>query len=140
MNEGWIKLHRCLFKKAIWQSSTPEQKVILITLLMMANHEGKEWEWKGKQFKAEAGQFVTSANSIIKRCGTGITRQNVRTALTKFKKYEFLTYESTKTGILVTITNWELYQGKDNNITKQLTNPQPTPNHEVTNDQPTTNH
>jgi len=111
MNEGWFKIYRCLFKKAIWLNSTPEQKVILITFLGMANHEGKEWEWRGKQFKAEAGQFVASANSIMSKSGIGISRQNVRTALTKFKKYDFLTYESTKTGILVSIVNWGLYQG-----------------------------
>ena len=85
MSEGWFKVHRCLFEKAIWQQSTPEQKVILITLLGMANHKGREWEWQGKQFKAEPGEFVTSVNSIILRAGTGITRQNVRTALRKVR-------------------------------------------------------
>lgn len=136
MNEGWFKFHRCLFKKAIWQSSTPEQKVILITLLGMANHEGREWEWQGKQFKAMPGQFVTSAASIIKKAGKGITRQNVRTALEKFKKYEFLTYISTKTGLLVTIQNWELYQDtnfKTNQpINHEVTNRSPSPNQQVT--------
>ena len=73
MNEGWIKLHRCLFEKAIWQNSTPEHKVILITLLGMANHSGKEWEWKGKQFKAEPGMLVTSLESISTKCGKGIS-------------------------------------------------------------------
>lgn len=138
MNEGWFKFHRCLFKKAIWQSSTPEQKVILITLLGMANHEGREWEWQGKQFKAKAGQFVTSLDSIIKKCGKGISKQNVRSAIEKFKKYEFLTQEVTKTGRLITIVNWELYQAQETEtniptnkeITKrsQSTNKEVTPN------------
>ena len=108
-SEGWIKLHRCLFKKAIWLQSTPEQKVVLITLLGMANHCGKEWEWQGKQFKAEPGQFVTSLESITKKCGKGISMQNVRSSLKKFEKYEFLTQEVTKTGRLINIVNWELY-------------------------------
>lgn len=120
MNKGWFKIHRGLFKKAIWLNSTPEQKVILITLLGMANHEGSEWEWKGKQFKTEAGQFVTSANSIIDKAGIGISRQNVRTALIKFKKYDFLTYESTKTGIFVSIVNWGLYQGEKNSVSQAV--------------------
>ena len=111
MSEGWIKLHRCLFEKAIWQNSTPEQKVILITLLGMANHKGKEWEWKGKQFKAEPGMLVTSLDSICTRCGKGISVQNVRSALNKFEKYEFLTQEVTKTGRLINIVNWGVYQG-----------------------------
>lgn len=136
MNEGWFKFHRCLFKKAIWQSSTPEQKVILITLLGMANHEGREWEWQGKQFKAMPGQFVTSSASIIKKAGKGISRQNVRTALEKFKKYEFLTYVSTKTGLLVTIENWELYQDTNSkanqSINHEVTNRSPSPNQQVT--------
>lgn len=134
--EGWIKLHRCLMKKAIWTSSSPEQKVILITLLMMANHEGKEWQWQGKQFKANPGEFVTSAKSIMTKAGKGISRQNVRTALEKFTKYEFLTYVSTKTGILVSIVNWRDYQAKElppnQLINHDLTNRSPTPNQQVT--------
>lgn len=144
MIEGWIKLHRCLFKKAIWQNSTPEHKVILITLLGMANHLGREWEWKGKQFKANPGEFVTSVNSIIEKSGTGITRQNVRSALKKFEKYGFLTYESTKTGMLVTIVNWGVYQGKNfegnQDTNQEVTNDQPTGNHQPTKGQPTGNH
>lgn len=136
MEGGWFKIYRGLLDKAIWQSSTPEQKVILITLLSMANHEQKEWEWQGKQFKAGAGQFVTSANSIMKKSGIGISRQNIRTALTKFKKYDFLTYQSTKTGILVTIVNWGLYQDKNfegnQPVNHDLTNRSPTPNQHLT--------
>lgn len=138
MNEGWFKIYRCLFKKAIWLNSTPEQKVILITFLGMANHEGKEWEWNGKQFKAEAGQFVASANSIMSKSGVGISRQNVRTALTKFKKYDFLTYESTKTGILVSIVNWGLYQG-GKAIVNQSDNPKVTNVSPIRNQSLTTN-
>jgi len=125
MNEGWFKIYRCLFKKAIWLNSTPEQKVVLMTLLGMANYEGKEWEWKGKQFKAQAGQFVTSINSIMSKSGLGISRQNIRTALTKFKRYDFLTYESTNTGILVSIVNWGVYQG-EKAIVNQFANPKVT--------------
>lgn len=143
MSEGWFKVHRCLFEKAIWQQSTPEQKVILITLLGMANHKGKEWEWKGKQFKAEPGMLVTSLESITARCGKGISIQNVRSALTKFKKYEFLTEEVTKTGRLITILNWGLYQGGEcatnKGINNQVTNSQQSTNKEVTNSQQTGN-
>jgi DNA replication protein DnaD len=136
MSQGWIKLHRELFEKAIWQNSTPEQKVILITLLGMANHRGKEWEWKGRQFKAAPGQFVTSLDSICEKCGKGISVQNVRSALVKFKNYDFLTDESTKTGRLITIVNWSLYQGIDEDTNKdinnELTKSQQSGNKEVT--------
>ncbi|MBB6215624.1 DNA replication protein DnaD, partial [Anaerosolibacter carboniphilus] len=100
--QGWIKLHRELLVKPIWTESTPEQKTILITLLMMANHKEKEWEWKGQKYKARPGQFVTSLESIAKKSGLGISIKNVRTALKRFEKYEFLANESTNKNRLIT--------------------------------------
>lgn len=132
--QGWIKLHRCLTEKAIWLESTPEQKVILVTLLMMANHTEKEWEWKGEKYKAKPGQFVTSLNSIVRNCGRGISVQNVRTALKRFEKYGFLTSESTNRNRLITITNWASYQSEESESTNQ-----PTSNQQATNKQLTTN-
>lgn len=133
-NDGWVKLHRDLLEKPIWSCSTLEQKAILITILMLANHKDKQWEWKGKKFTCGPGQFVTSSFKLAKAAGA--SRQNVRTALARFEKYEFLTYESTKTGILVTIVNWGKYQSKSNQTNQQanqqVTNTQPTGNQQVT--------
>lgn len=135
-NQGWVKVFRQLLDKPIWQQSSPAQKTILITLLLMANHEEKEWEWKGQKFKASPGQFITSLDSIVKKCGTGISIQNVRSALVRFKKFEFLTNESTKTGRLITIVNWRLYQLSENDINivnnKEVTKHQQSTNKEVT--------
>lgn len=127
---GWFKLHRELLDKAIWKDSKPEQKVVLITLLGMANHKPSQWHWKGKKFETKAGQFVTSLNSIAKKAGVSI--QNVRTSLVKFEKYEFLTNESTKTGRLITVINWEQYQVHENELTKEPTKNQQRTNKELT--------
>jgi hypothetical protein len=94
----------------------------------MVNHEESEWEWQGRKFKVQPGQCITSANSIIKECGSGISRQNIRTAIDKFEKYEFLTMQSTKTGMLISIENWGLYQSKAENQPSK----QPSGNQEVT--------
>lgn len=134
MTGGWIKLYRQLLEKPIWQESTPEQKVILITLLSMANHEEKEWEWQGEPYKASPGQFVTSLESIKRKCGKGISLQNVRTALKRFEKYEFLTSKPTNKNRLITIVNWEVYQSKDVDLTKEVTS-----NSQATHKQLTTN-
>lgn len=136
MNNGWIKLYRCLMDKPIWLNSTPEQINILFAILMLANHEGKEWEWKGEKFKVESGQFITSSTKLAEKCGVGITRQNVRTALKRFEKLGFLTYESTKSGMLITIVNWGIYQGEgdipNQEANQDLTNTQPRPNQDLT--------
>ena len=128
--KGWIKLHRELTDKAIWLDSTPEQKTILITLLIMANHEENEWEWKGEKCKVGKGQFITSLESITKKCGKGVSVQNVRTALKRFEKYEFLTNESTNKNRLITIVNWVSYQGNEENqqANQQAANKQLTTN------------
>jgi hypothetical protein len=107
---GFFKIHRDLFIKPIWKKSTPEQKSILITLLAMAWFRPNKWEWKGQQFETMPGQLVTSLDSIAKEAGDGISVKNVRTALKRFEKLEFLTNESAKTGRLITIVNWGLYQ------------------------------
>ncbi|EKD1035959.1 DnaD domain-containing protein, partial [Listeria monocytogenes] len=136
MSLGWIKLHRDLKEKPIWKSSTPEQKTILVTLLMMANHKENEWEWRGKPFKAKPGEFVTSIKSITEECGKGISSQNVRTALKRFENYGFLTKESTKVSTLINVVNWGVYQeleNKTNTVTnKQLTNDSQTANKQLT--------
>jgi len=130
---GYFRLWRELMTKPIWLESTPEQCKILITLLSMANFNGKEWEWKGESYKAERGQFVTSLESIVKNSGNGVSIRNVRTALEKFEKYGFLTNQSTNKNRLITIVNWEVYQQSEGEPTKQ-----PTSNRQATDKQPTT--
>lgn len=136
MSEGWISLHRELLDKPIWNSSTPEQKSVLIALLLMANHSMQEWEWKGEKFMCKEGQFVTSLDKIAKKAGKGISIQNVRTSLSRFEKYEFLTNESTMQNRLITICNWGKYQNTKSEINKdannQLTNDQQSANKQLT--------
>ena len=135
-NLGWIKLHRALLDKTIWINSTPEQKTILVTLLLMANHEPNQWEWKGKKYTVKSGEFITSLEKIVAKCGKGITTQNVRSALKRFEKLQFLTNESTKQNRLIKIENWSLYQDEENQpnkaTNKEVTNDQQRPNKEVT--------
>jgi len=35
-SHSWIKLYRCLLDDPLWQYGTSKQKVILVTLLLMA--------------------------------------------------------------------------------------------------------
>ena len=134
--QGWISLYRDLLDKTIWQNSTPEQKTILITLLLMANHEPNQWEWKGKKYTVKSGEFITSLEKIVAKCGKGITTQNVRSALKRFEKLQFLTNESTKQNRLIKIEKWNFYQGRENQpnkaTNKEVTNDQQRPNKEVT--------
>lgn len=110
---GWIKLYRNISSKAIWKCTTPEQKTILITLLLMANHEPNEWEWQGEKYIIQPGQFITSLKNIAEKAGPGISIKNVRTAVEKFEKLNFLANQSTNKNRLITIVNWDVYQAKE---------------------------
>lgn len=135
---GWIKLHRELLEKPIWALSTPEQKVILITLLLMVNHEGRKWEFGGKIFNVEPGQVVTSLETIVGKAGNGISTRNVRTALKRFENHGFLTNQSTNRNRLITICNWESYQLEDYTADK-LSDKQTTSRRQADDKQVTTN-
>ncbi|MBB6219023.1 hypothetical protein HNQ80_005201 [Anaerosolibacter carboniphilus] len=51
--------------------------------------------------------------------------KNVRTALKRFEKYEFLANESTNKNRLITIVNWDVYQSDDEELaSKQASNGQ----------------
>ena len=104
----------------------------------MANHEENEWEWNGERYKVQPGQMITSLKSIAEACGKGVTIQNVRTAIDRFEKYEFLTNQSTNKNRLITIVNYTKYQGVENEPNKQ-TNKQLTSNQQAANKQLTTN-
>lgn len=138
MDNGWIKLYRDLIGKAIWTLSTPEQKVILITLLLMANHEAKDWEWKGRRFVCKPGQVITSLEAIAKEAGKGVSIKNVRTALMRFQNFGFLANESTKQSRLITICNWDSYQQVEEPTGKQ-TGKRPANDRQTTGKQVATN-
>ena len=143
-SHGWIKLYRCLLDDPLWQCGTNEQKIILVTLLLMANHAKAKWQWQGRPYHCQPGQMITSLNSIQEKCGKHISPYNIRTALKRFETFGFLTNHSTNQNRLITICNWESYQSIPEPIDKQAhtratndphpTHRQPTPNKNVKNE------
>ena len=131
-SNGWIKLYRCLLDDPLWQCGTNEQKIILITLLLMANHAEAKWQWNGRPYHCQPGQMITSAGSIAQKAGPDISRQNVRTTLKRLEKMGFLTLRSTKVNTFITICSWEHYQAKPETANQPV-------NHQVTNGSPSAN-
>jgi len=128
---GWIKLHRELLDKPIWLCSRIDQRIILITILLLANHKEKDWIFKGKRYVCQPGQLITSLPSLSETSGTSI--QAVRTALKNFEEiHRFLTDESTNRNRLITVLNWELYQSRENESTDKTTSNQQAINRQLT--------
>ncbi|MBS7531844.1 hypothetical protein IC619_015330 [Hazenella sp. IB182353] len=134
--EGWVKLHRKILQSDMYRTLNSKQRDVLMTILLMANHKENQWEYKGEIHTAKPGQFVTSVKSIKENCAKDVTEQNIKTTLKKLETWGFLTNKSTKTGRLITVVNWGLYQdtSKETNqdINQDLTENQPTSNQELT--------
>ena len=120
MSDGWIKLHRGL-KSWEWYGK-PCTLALFIHLLLTANH--KPHKKQGRIIAA--GQLETGRKKLAEK--TGLSEQQVRTALQHLEKTKEINQQPTKHYTLITIVNWEKYQ--------TATNEQPTSNQQPTNDQP----
>jgi len=136
--QGWISLHRKLLDSQMYKNLNSKQRDVFVVCLLLANHEPNEWEWGTEMFKCKRGQFITSLDSLKQYCGMGVKVQSVRTALLKLEKWGFLTNKSTKTGRLITILKYDIYQDTKNKTNKD-TNKQPTKSQQRANKELTTN-
>lgn len=109
MRDGWIKLHRKIMDSAAWKVLNDAQRIVMITIILMANHRENGWVWKGKKYKCKPGEFISSRRSIADSARVG--EQSVRSALQRLTgNLEFATMESTKEATKITICNWKEYQ------------------------------
>lgn len=136
--EGWIKLHRKILKSPMYRQLNSKQRDVMMTILLLANHESNSWEFRGDVYEVKPGQFVTSLDSLKEYCASDVSTQNIRTALLKLEKHGFLTNESTKKNRLITVLNWGSYQNIKMLVNKEG-NSQPTNSQQTANRQLTTN-
>ena len=125
---GWVPVQRALLGSDVWL--LPDgQRIVYLTLLLLANHAATTWTWRGQQYSAQPGQLVTSSERLA--AAAGVTRQTVRSALRNLAQLGALTNESTKSGMLITLSNWGLRQSDGEKSTNISTNT--TPNDTATN-------
>lgn len=129
MDLSWIKILR---KMRSWEWYQHGHTVrVFLELLLTASFESNRF--MGIELKP--GQCVCGRESLAKTLR--ISEQNVRTALSHLILTNEITIQSTNKFSIVTICNWERYQGTENE-NNQLTNTQT--NQQLTSNQPTTNH
>ncbi len=117
---GWIKLHRQILE---WEWYDDINCFRLFThLILKANH--KEKRYKGIVIKA--GQIVTSRDLLAEE--TGLSSQQIRTAITKLKSTNEITSVTSSQGTIIEVVNYEKYQLSTNETTEE----QPTSNQRAT--------
>lgn len=105
MLSGYVKLSRDIMYWEWYQS--PNVLRLFIHLVLKANF--KENKWQGQLIKR--GQLVTSINHIAAELRLSV--QAVRTALHKLDKSGCVKLKTTNRFTLVTVVNYEFYQGKE---------------------------
>ena len=79
----------------------------------MANQQPQETTWNGEKLKTTPGQFVTSLKKLEDRCAEDVNVRTIRYTLDKLEKWDFISYETSPEGRLITIVNWSKYQDAD---------------------------
>lgn len=111
MRGGWIKLHR---KMLNWRWYTDANTFRLFThLLLKANFEPSEWLDR----QIGVGQCVVGFPTLAE--STGLTVSQLRTAMKKLKLTGEITVEVTSRFSVITLCNYERYQGVNSDDDRQ---------------------
>lgn len=123
MSDGWIKLHRKITEKAVWQD--PEMLKLWLYCLLKPTHTEKEIMVGKQKVKLSPGQFVTGRFDLAEDYNKGAKKSKIVPARTlwrwlkKFEEWGMLSIKSTTKFSVVTITNWDAYQQNDQQVTNK---------------------
>lgn len=128
---GFVKIFRQLMEWE-WYQDVPV-KTLFLHCLLEANFKDK----KCRGVELKRGQFLTSNDKL--RIKTGLTLQQVRTAIKKLKSTGEITTKSTNRNTIITVVNYDFFQDKNevatDETTDETTDEQQTDNKQITNNQ-----
>lgn len=121
---GFIQLHRQI-ETWEWYKHGPT-KDVFIHLLLRAN-----WKLSRHQgVDVPPGSLVTGRKALAEQ--TGLSEQNVRTALTRLKSTSEITISNYPKFSIISITNWIRFQDPNQQTNQHLTTFQPPSNQQLT--------
>jgi len=111
---GWIKLHRKIEEKAIWQD--PQMLKLWLYCLIRANHTETETMVDKQEIKLQPGHYVTGRYALADDYNRGAKKRHRVSPdtlwrwLKKFEEWGMLHIKSTNKYSVITIKNWHSYQ------------------------------
>ena len=118
MNNGFVKLHRCLKETLIFSDS---QAVHLwVYLLLSVNHKPKDVMLSGSKKHIEAGSFICSRNTIS--LATGINESKIQRLLKALESEQMIEQQMNSKYRMISITNWQKYQTGEQVTEQQMNN------------------
>ena len=117
INNGYIKLHRTF--KDWYGSKDPDRVSLWIHLLLLANHAPNKWLFKGTPCLVNRGQFITSRISLSEV--SGVSQSKIQRLLVEFAKDAQIEQRTSSTSRLITILNYDKYQGIEQQVNNRRT-------------------
>jgi hypothetical protein len=125
-DKGFIITHRSILE---WEWYKEVNTCHLFRhCIYRANYQDDKW----RGIEVKRGSFITSLNSLVEE--SGLTIQNVRTAIKNLVKTGDLTSKSHSKYRILTVINYDKYQTLNKQTNKQVTSNQQTTNKQVTTD------
>jgi len=108
--EGWIKLHRCLMEKAIFQNE--KLLKVFIWCLLKASHSEHEQLIGRQKVTLQPGQFPTGRHKAAVELN--MSPSTAWSYLKLLEANNTIDIKSNNKFSVVTVVNWGLYQSEDN--------------------------
>lgn len=108
MAKGWIRLYRQSVNNPLYSAEPFDKWHAWQDLLLMVNHERKQFISKGQTITLEAGQTVTSIAILSQRWKW--SENKVRRFFRLLNESGMCTADGRANGTIVTIENWAKYQ------------------------------
>ena len=135
MAKGWIRIYRQLQECEIWTKNQPfDMRSAWIDLLLFANHEDKQIVFDYKPMVIKRGQYLTSVRQLSARWKWD--KERTLKYLRLLEQLGMITKDSNNRRTLLTIENYEKYQGWQD--TEPNTSPYTEPNTDRTQDEHST--
>ena len=115
MNQGWVKLYRSGLDNELFKNSTTWH--VWMYCLLKATHKPIKSFVSGKSIELQPGQFIFGRKKAS--IETGLSEQNVRTAIKHLISTRNITIKSTNKYTIITIVNWDRYQVQEDEVNQQ---------------------
>jgi len=106
---GYVRLWRRITESPVWTTLEPTVLKVLLPFLLKANWKTKTWYDGHSQVEIPRGSFVTSYGKMAEFCQ--LSPKQARSAFAHLQRLEFAAYTRAGRWTMVTILNYETYQG-----------------------------
>lgn len=124
LHAGWLKNHNLV--------------VFWLYCLLKASHKEHEVLVGNQKVVLKPGQFIFGREKAALE--TGLSPRNIRTCMKRLSLMQNLTIQPTSRYSIVTVERWELYQGRESEVTSKTTSKRPASDQQVTSKRPASDH